>query len=379
MKKLKLYLLSFLLFGVLSGILVGCTELLLRWSSVQSSEERRDHVIETPYLPVRFRPDYQGQFWGVTFETNRYGFRDEPDFPLKPGENEFRILSLGDSIGFGLGIKAEDHYTQIAEKRLRRLVEPEELHLVNAGGQGYSPSGYLVYIKNEALRLEPDMVVVETELCNDVTDEALLQWGALDGKSYPDRIFGGRYLVAWDGNLLGTYSTGSYFFEKTYLYTVGVRRSFNLMNRLQTLDPFDTIPGARVYYSLGFDEFVLDRERIEEGWKRLFLALKGTQELLRDRNVPLLVMIMPSRYLYQDAGDYTRYAERIYDRGIELAEQYGLNYVPLAEPVRRAGGASLFFDFAHLTAEGNQVVGDYLAVRLQETLRPSREAHDDGQ
>ena len=30
-------------------------------------------------------------------------------------------------------------------------------------------------------------------------------------------------------------------------------------------------------------------------------------------------MLMPSRYLYQDAGDYTRFAERIYNRGVKLA------------------------------------------------------------
>ena len=111
--KLKLYILSLLLFAS-AGIITAITaELLLRWSSVRNATEKLDHVEETEYTPIRFKGNYQGSLWGIDFRTNRFGFRDEPEFPIEPEAGEYRILSLGDSIGFGLGIPSEKHYTKV--------------------------------------------------------------------------------------------------------------------------------------------------------------------------------------------------------------------------------------------------------------------------
>ena len=110
------------------------------------------------------------------FVTNAYGFRDEPPLDPVPPEGEFRILSLGDSIGFGLGVTSEDRYAQVLQRELNDSPGAFRFRVVNASGQGYSPSSYAAYIYQEGLELNPDLVLVQIELCNDVTDEALLGW-----------------------------------------------------------------------------------------------------------------------------------------------------------------------------------------------------------
>ena len=82
---------------------------------------------------------------------------------------------MGDSIGFGLGIPAHAHYTKVLERQLNKNSRRRH-HVVNAAGQGYSPSSYYVYLQNEGLKLQPDMVIVDMELCSVISNEALLRW-----------------------------------------------------------------------------------------------------------------------------------------------------------------------------------------------------------
>ncbi len=274
--KLRLYILGISVFLLLLAALFSFGELLLRYSILQESTESRDHVSETFYMPVKLKTNYQGVFWGILFNTDHYGFRDEPNFEKIPKPDVHRILSLGDSIGFGLGIPASAHYTKVLERRLNEKEPSHKFHIVNAAGQGYSPSSYYVYLKHEGLELRPKMVIVDIEMCSVITNEALLHWETdPEDPDTPLAVRGGRYLVSWDGRLLATYSQGGYFLEKTYLYTNLLRRFLNLMYRLSPTAPFrDRNEKGISYYDLGFDRYILDEARLESGWKKTFRALK---------------------------------------------------------------------------------------------------------
>ncbi len=367
LRQLKFYVLSLLLFAFLSSLLFLVTELLIRWYYLGDQEGRYD-VEETSYMPTRLKSNYQGELLGVPFSTNQYGFRDEENFSKVPPPGEFRILSLGDSVGFGLAIEAADHYSKVAQRRLNGLDPSRRYHLVNAGGQGYSPSSYYVYLREEGMQVEPGMVIVEIELCNDIPDEALLSWRGQSGDGFPNSIVGGRYLVSWDGNLLGTYSRGSYFFEKTYTYTIFVRRLLNLLYRIYPTEPFHSVPGSTVYYTLGFDRFVLNEARIEAGWQRLFGALGAIHQLLREQQIPFLLMILPSSYIYENGGDQRRLASGLLEKAVSMAKEKRLPYLALKEAIEEGGGARLFLDFVHLTEEGNRVVGEALSEQLLQMI-----------
>lgn len=363
-RKLKLYCLTVVLMAMVFLVIAGVSELLLRWLYVSSAIEKLDHVEETAYTPIRFKGGYRGSLWGIPFHTNRFGFRDEEEFSTEPPPGEYRILSLGDSIGFGLGIPSADHYTKVLERKLNGSKPGRTFRVINAGGQGYCPSGYFAYLNNEGLELKPDLVIIETELCNDTTDEALVEWGDLDDRGYLEEIKGGRYVVSWDGRQLGTYATGNCFLEKTYLYTDLVRRILNLSRRISPKEPWNTRPGARVYYSLGFDQFLLDPQRLEKGDRQLFAALSGTVDLLRSNGIDCLIMIMPSRYLYQEAYDYTAMASSIYRDALDSAAKHDLPFMDMYDTIEKNGGEELFLDFAHLTSEGNRAVGLELYNRI---------------
>ena len=362
-KKLKLYLLSVCLFVLIFTVVLVAAELLIRHSVLSSSDERRDHVYERPYLPTKIKPHYQGVFWKVPFKTNNFGFRDEPDMTAAEPPGKFRILSLGDSIGFGLGIPASEHYTKVLQRHLNSQGAPVEFHVINASGQGYSPSGYYVYMTHEGRDLQFDMMIVDIEMCTVVTNEAMLYWATDPANpDVPARVVGGRYVVGWDGNMLATCATDDHFYEKTYLYTDLLRRWLTLMFRIAPTEPFAHEKRDGVtYYNLGFDKYELDNARLAGGWRKAFGALKGLQELCEQRHVPFRVLIMPSRYMFEPHGGKRKeFATDLMKRGVARAAELGLPYIDFTTPIGNGGGTDLYYDFAHMTGQGNKVVGDAL-------------------
>jgi hypothetical protein len=366
-KKIKFYIWTLVLLLSAFALVLVAIELGLYWHFHRANPEERDHVTTSEYLPVKFKSNYRGRMWNIPFSTNVYGFRDEPDFAAEPGPGEMRILSLGDSIGFGVGIEAEDHYCKVAEEQIQSNSSIRNLNLVNASGQGYSPSSYYAYLQHEGLNLHPAMVVVEIELCNDLTDEALLRWQVRDEEKSLIMVVGGRYAVAWDGSLLGTYALGGYPWERTYTYTDFIRRGLNLLNKASPSPLFSETPGGTIYYSLGFDQWLLDQARIDQGWNRLLAAVKGMNDLCTSRQISFLLLIMPSRYIFDhSAPDHRDLALGLVQRAESEARLLEIPHINMSETIQEVGGSAVFFDFAHLNVEGNRAVGRTLARRVKD-------------
>ncbi len=353
--------LRILLFLLLLGIGLVSVELLVR--AFKAGGEARRDAVEASYMPLRLRPDFAGRVVSQPIRTNRYGFRGSENFPKDPPPGEIRILGLGDSVAFGLGLAAEKTFLHVAGERLNER-SASLVRVINAAGQGYSPSSYHAYLVHDGLAFSPDLVVVPIELCNDVSDEALLRGPLPEGRDPAPRVRGGRYVISWDGNLLGGATLGPYFFEKTYTYTFLLRRS---LTRLDAWFPDRGVtrrPGA-TFFHLGFDRFLLSEAGIEKGWQRLFDALKATRDVLESRQIPMLLLILPSRYVFLERPlpDKT-FARGLVERAETMARERGIPFLGVEEELAHSGGTSLYFDFAHLTAKGNSVVGDKLARHI---------------
>ncbi len=335
---------------------------------VKGSGPARHDTMASAYMPVRLEPNFSGEVGGLRFSTNRYGFRGSEDFPVAPAAGEKRVLALGDSVGFGWGIELQDHYTKVLEGELNLRRDHKEgvdssWRVINAAGQGYSPSSYHAYLAREGLQFQPDLVLVQIELCNDVTDEALLSWQGRDASGGPDTVRGGRYAVAWDGNLLGTFALG-YPTDRTYTYTLLLRRLLGIWWRWQPRGVF-AASAPPPYFHLDFDRPLLTNSRVEAGWQRLFGALGATRRLLQERQIPLLLLIVPARYVFEAEGrPDTVEARRFLERAKKLSGDSDIAFVTAERELEEAGGARAYLDFAHPDAAGNRVIGQVLSQRL---------------
>ncbi len=79
--------------------------------------------------------------------------------PLEPHRMVGTIVAVGDSLTAGYGVREEEAYPALLEKKLRQTGYP--WRVVNAGISGETSSGTLSRI-TWILKLEPDIVILET-------------------------------------------------------------------------------------------------------------------------------------------------------------------------------------------------------------------------
>lgn len=127
------------------------------------------HVVETDRVSELLRADPQ-LFWtfrpGVRFHMdsygrkldlriNRLGIRDEE--PIED-RRVFRIVALGDSSTFGMGVDQEESYPEVLEDLLRARCGATPIEVVNAGTIGYTSWQGLKWLERYGPELRPRIV-----------------------------------------------------------------------------------------------------------------------------------------------------------------------------------------------------------------------------
>jgi hypothetical protein len=97
--------------------------------------------------------------WGHATERNRFGFR-ERNFAVPKPEGTFRIMVLGDSITWGIGLPVEERYTNLLEGFLRDSAPALRAEVLNFSipGIGTFHEAALLHVYQELV--DPDLVAV---------------------------------------------------------------------------------------------------------------------------------------------------------------------------------------------------------------------------
>lgn len=125
-------------------------------------------------------PGYEGDYYGYVVELNKTtirinqdGFRDL-DYPLKKGNNTYRIAVIGDSFTFGQGVELNQTYPKQLEFLLNANSNNTHYEIMNFGVPGYNTFQEVQFLKDKALKYNPNMVIVGY-LSNDIIDEKLFK------------------------------------------------------------------------------------------------------------------------------------------------------------------------------------------------------------
>jgi len=111
------------------------------------------------------QPGQEGIFKTPQFSTvvriNENGLRDR-EHSYKRQNDIKRILVLGDSFAWGYGVEEPERFSQLLEASLG-------VEVINAGVSGYSTDQELLWYRNEGVKYETDLVILEIA-GNDVGD-----------------------------------------------------------------------------------------------------------------------------------------------------------------------------------------------------------------
>jgi hypothetical protein len=129
---------------------------LMGYSPMYVSPERNLFWSYDPLLGWAHQPGQEGIFETAQFRTsvriNQKGLRD-PEHSYERLNDASRILVLGDSFAWGYGVEESERFSQFLETSLSAEV-------INAGVSGYSTDQELLWLRNEGINYDIDLVIV---------------------------------------------------------------------------------------------------------------------------------------------------------------------------------------------------------------------------
>ena len=108
----------------------------------------RDEALGYKLIPHVSRNAFCSDF-KMIYTTNGIGLREKEIQPTL----KFKILFLGDSLTFGEGVPIGSRFSDILEN------EFSHVYSINAGVPGYGIHQMFSYLKNQGLKLKPDLVI----------------------------------------------------------------------------------------------------------------------------------------------------------------------------------------------------------------------------
>lgn len=171
--------LLFLSLTLSSLVFIGAETLARNKESIDL-RSRPPVYVGNPILGFRLKPNYWGvhQALGknnplITVETTNQGFRDTQLYAIPKPAHTFRILMLGDSFIQGDEVPLEQTVSKILERRLRETYPNLNFEVINAAWRGSNTLQQYLWLKQEGLKFNPDLIILNFYPGNDIDEVSL--------------------------------------------------------------------------------------------------------------------------------------------------------------------------------------------------------------
>jgi len=309
------------------------------WGAPPPSPQRGVSVlVGNPYLIYEYPPGVH-QERGVKVTINRLGMRGaEPEIPKPAGMRRF--LTTGDSSVFGFGVADDEVFSSVAARALGDGVQP-----VVGAVPGYSTYQTLNLLRMRALDTEPDLLVVGN------------LWSDNNFDSFVDKDTIAT-LTGYESSLQGAVKR---LFTRSAIFRVADWK-LRVRDRMRKVE------------KVGWQTSSQDRGQI--GLRRVEINdyaqnLEHIAQIGRSRGADLVFLLLSNNEDLGAGGDqgeglkaWTPYREVMR----ETAARHGAPVIDVPALFRASGLSKdeLFLDQMHPTARGHALIGEALAVLLQE-------------
>ena len=353
--------------GLLLASLLLCLvaiELYAKWFVWPEDGPNLSTYVEDLELGKRLRPGYVGSHHGSQVSINSHGMRDrEYAFEKPPGT--LRVLALGDSWTFGVGMRPEQTWPKRLEAHLSSQERP--VAVMNTGVSGYETYHEAIYYDELKDRFEHDLVLVGIYPVNDVHDKgsryeryqrlhAISPW-LLDLYRLPKHLYVTQLYENW--RKARKYARRAKFYEQNPEAAPGATP--------EEPNPGHFAPGEDDWTDLYTDDF--------DGWVTMRESFASIGESARAAGVPAAAILFPD---LRDLARYRDYSRPRVEPLIRAAvEDAGLELIDLAADfVRYAGREPEISGMAgstHPSPDGYDLIARAVARELRaRNLLPSR-------
>ncbi len=275
-----------------------------------------------------------------TFTYDADGFRAGSGLPY-----DRSVLFIGDSFTEGRGVSDDETFARAAERALRRA--GLRVRSLNAGNRGFGPAQELKVLRRVLARFSVDAIVVQSFPMNDLSDNvAHGGFGVENGRLVEYEA----PRVPWRARLAGVISRS--WLRNSYI----VRAATNAVATGDPAAPYDTPAGV-------------DLERV---------LLNEIVATARARGIPIVVLVIPTKVVQAKGNPANPAAPagelRRYEYVRELVRGLGVASIDAGEVIADLAADAASGDGGHFGKEGNRLIGEAIAERLEPTLRQHTEA-----
>jgi lysophospholipase L1-like esterase len=160
---------------IIGGLVAACfiAELALRVFSPQIFElhPRGMYRVDSA-VGYTLTPGFEGYITRPEFRTlvtvGQAGLRG--DDPHASQGRHFRILVLGDSMGWGFGVEDNETFSVQLERLLAEHYPETEIQVLNGAVPGYGTADQLAFLQTRGAELHPDLIIVQFFSVNDLME-----------------------------------------------------------------------------------------------------------------------------------------------------------------------------------------------------------------
>ena len=301
------------------------------------SDPEKYWAIYDPDLGYRNNPKY--------LDLNPDGLRDHP---IGPKAGRFRVLILGDSLGF-YGDDLDDTFPGHMRQELHKDPAYDKIDVVDACIKGYTNYQEVAYLKKFGVKFDPDLVGIEFCL-NDVH------------KFLMDFIFDAN------GNIVpNTYRISSEEISRSRSWPRRIMsHSYLLVWLRDHVKVAKNIALWQVEHGFSFDyRYDINTAWQDAGWADIEKQLVEYRDLGRQKNFPVFLVVFPVAEQYQQ--DYlARDRDYVLKPQRKLREICGRLGIPFYDLYPELNPSLIGPDAIHLTKEGRARAGSLITRFLVE-------------
>ena len=265
----------------------------------------------------------------------------------KKEDHQFRILYLGDSMVWTGETSSKKLYTEVIENNLNKKMKSvnKQFEIINAGIPGYTTYQELEFLKVYGLDMQPNFVILGF-VFNDVYYKYL-------HKPTQKKLLGREPEIQL--HRFNTHSFPGFLFARSHL-AHRVYYALEVMYKKIRKYPYFPFEDRTDFY-LAWKEY---------GWNATKALIGEMNELLREKNIPIIVVIYPitnqvdEKYMMIDK-DYALYPQK---RIKQICKYYHIPFLDLQASIYKNGGTELYQDFLHMNNKGNDIIAEVVTQFL---------------